>query len=386
MSDKLSAKQPKKRGWIKRVLSLLLVILVVGGIVAAVLFPDALNVDALRRWVKYLNVRVDDQGGIYSFDAHNSNCYGDFHGGLAVASVGGLNTYEDDGREAIISQGQLALPTLQVSDDLAMAYDVGGTLLLAVHHSSGEVLRLTAEKAILDADLSAGGDICYLSSASGYKSVLTVYNDRQERIYRWLSSSTYMPLCTISEDGAHLAAIGLDQENGSFVSTLNLFQTRYEQIEKTVTLGSELFYDLEYLGDETICAVGESSVQYWSASGEQLGAYSYGDQFLKDYDLGGDGFLTLSLNMYRAGNRYTLVTVDEAGQEIAALYLGQEILDLDASGKYIAVLTPDGLTVYNRLLEVYAETDEVGAATDVLIRPDGSVLLLGAGSGKLYIP
>ena len=373
-------------GLLKRIIAIVLIVFVICGIVAMILFPDALNVDAIRRWVRYLNVRSSGAEGIFSFDSHNSNRYANFDGGLAVASVGGLNTYEQDGREAIVSQGQLALPAIDAGGDLVMAYDVGGSSLLAVHRRNGEVLRITSEKAILDADISDGGDICYMSSAAGYKSVLTVYNDRQELTYRWLSSSTYMPLCTVAENGMQLAAVGLDQKDSSFESTLNLFRTRYDQIEKTVSLGNELIYDLEYLDEDLICAVGESSVQYLSSAGEPIGTYSYGDQFLKDYDMGGDGFLVLSLNMYRAGNRYTLVTVDASGQEIASVYLGQEILDLSACEKYIAVLTSDGLTVYNRLLEVYAETEDVGAATSVLAREDGSVLLLGAGMGNLYVP
>ena len=373
-------------GWIKKVLVILLIVIVVCGAVAVFLFPEALNVDAFRRWVRYLNVRSDGQEGIYTFDSHNSNCYAVFDNGLAVASVGGMNTYEQDGREAIVSQGQLALPAIQTGGDLAMAYDVGGPTLLAVHRSSGEVLRVTSEKAILDADISGGGDICFASSAAGYKSVLNVYNDKQELVYRWFSSSTYMPLCTVSDNGTQLAAVGLDQKNGSFESVLHLFRTRYDQIEKSVSLGNELIYDLDYLGDHAICAVGENAVQFLDLNGEPLGSYSYEGQFLKDYDMGGDGFLTLSLNMYRAGNRYTLVTVDSSGQEIASVYLGQDILDLSVCEKYIAVLTQEGLTVYNRSLEVYAQTNEIGAATSVLMREDGSVLLLGAGLGKLYIP
>lgn len=378
--------KPRRGRWIERILALLLVVIVVLGAVAAVLFPDALNVDAFRRWVKYLNVRTDENGGVYSFDSHNSNRYASFDGGLAIASVGGLSIYTADGREAIVSQGQLSLPVLQTGKDLAMTYDVGGPTLLAVHRRNGEVLRITSEKAILDADISAGDDLCYASSASGYKSVLTVYNDRQERIYRWLSSSTYMPLCAISDNGVQLAAIGLDQKNGAFESTLNLFRTHFDQIERTVSLGNELIYDLDYLGDDVICVIGETAVRYYDAAGDILGNYPYGDNFLKDFDLGGNGFLTLSMNMYRAGNRYSLVTVDPEGQELASLYIGQEILDLSACGKYLAVLTNDGLTIYNRMLEEYAHTEEVGAATSVVMCEDGTVLLLGGGTGKIYIP
>ena len=90
--------------------------------------------------------------------------------------------------------------------------------------------------------------------------------------------------------------------------------------------------------------------------------------------------------MYRAGNRNSLVTMDDQGREIATLYLGEEILDLSAAGSYIAVLTADRLTIYTDNLEVYAETVDISAATSVLMREDGSVLLLGGGKGWLYLP
>ena len=80
------------------------------------------------------------------------------------------------------------------------------------------------------------------------------------------------------------------------------------------------------------------------------------------------------------------MTVDEAGQELGTVYVGQEILSLSACGKYVAILTPEGLSVYDRGLELYAQTADVGSATSVLMRRDGSVLLLGGGEGHLYIP
>ncbi len=383
--EKIIEMKGKNPSLIKRLLLLFLVIAIVLVALAFVLFPDAMNLDGLRRWVKYQNLDPES-GSLFTFDTHTSNRYVNFDDGLAVASVGGLSTYQGNGHEAVVSQGQLSVPAIAASDDLVMAYDVGGTALLAVSNSGGELLRVTADKPILDADLSQNGSICYTSGAAGYKSVLTVYNDRQERIYRWLSSTTYMPLCAISPKGDRLAAIGLDQKNGAFSSTLNLFRTDAEVMEKSVDLGNSLIYDLLYFDDKTICAIGETGVQLLDPAGARIADYSYEGSYLKDFDAGGDGFLTLSLNMYRAGNRYTLVTMDEDGNEIARLYLGQEILDLSASGKYIAVLTPNGLTVYNRNLQVYAETMETGSATAILMRDDGSVLLLGNGAGELFIP
>lgn len=377
---------PKKHHFLKRILLFSVILLVVCALIAAFVLRDTLNMDGLRRWVKYLNVRQDGDYGVFTFDAHNSNCYASFQNGLAVASVGGLDTFDAKGEEVFLSQAQLELPDIQTGKNLVMVYDVGGNTLLAVHSRSGEVLRLDTDKPILDADLSQGDAICYSTSASGYKSILTVYNSKQELIYRWLSSTIYMPLCAVSESGGYLAAVGLGQSNGSFESTLYLFQTNSEELALSVSLGNELIYDVCFLDDSTICIVGEASVQFLGLDGSSLGSFSYGDQYLKDFDDGGNGFLTLSVNMYRAGNRYSLITVDQAGNEIASVYIGQEILDLSACGKYVAVLTSEGLTVYNRDLTVYHETQETGTATSVLMREDGSVLLLGGGNGQLYIP
>ena len=59
---------------------------------------------------------------------------------------------------------------------------------------------------------------------------------------------------------------------------------------------------------------------------------------------------------------------------------------MSACGRYLAVLTTEGLTIYTQDLTVYAETVETGNATAVVMRKDGSVLLLGGGQGRLYIP
>ncbi len=379
-------KQPKERPLLKRIIAMALVTLIVCGVVALIIFWDELHMDARLLRLKYWRAGGEGTHGTYSFDAHNSNCYANFEDGLAVASVGGLSTYTEDGRIAFVSQNQMSLPQIKAAGDMVMAFDVSGKSLMAVHRKNGEVLRIDAEKSILDADLSEDGDICYLSSEGGYKSVLTVYNEKQELIYRWLSTSTYFPVCAISEKGKNLAAIGLDQKDGSFSSTLNLFQTDSDQIVNTVHLGSDLIYDLFYADEDTLCAVGESGVTYLDGAGDVLCTYSYEGKYLKDYDDGGNGFLALSLNTYRAGNRYSLVVLDETMEEPISVYVGKEILDLSAAGKYIAVLTSRDLTIYDRNLAVCSQTQQINAATAVLMRPDGTALLLGGGTGQLYIP
>lgn len=379
------AQTQKKNSRSSRILTMVLLTVIVLGILALILFPEELNLDAVKRWVSYLNVKNDGDYGSYTFDSHNSSCYAAVEDQLFLGTVGGLYGYDDYGRETLAVQGQMELPVLETEGEYALAYDASGNTLL-LGNKKGGLLQLSEPFPVYDADLSPDGAVAFASSASGYKSVLTVYDETQTLIYRWLSSSTYMPVCALSEDGDWLAGIGLGQEEGVFESRLYLFRTTEEEPKCSVSLGNELIYDLNFISEDLLCAVGENSVQYVTTDGEIIGAYSYEGQYLKDHNSAGDGFLALTLNMFKAGNRYTVVTVNDKGEELASLYLGEEIVDLSANGKYLAVLTPETMTIYHSDLKQYAQTTEIAGVTSVAMRDDGTVVLIGNGSGKLFIP
>ena len=322
----------------------------------------------------------------FSFDAHSSNEYSGFNGGLAVASVSGLSVYASDGSESRVIQTAMTTPHILSCSESVMTYDVGGYSLMMVGKKGTELLNVTAPKPILDADLSPDGFVCYSTSESGYKSILYVYNARGSMIYRWLSSSQYLPICTVSQNGTYLAAVALGQANGIFESSLVVFRTDSEEIYSSVTLGNELYYDLEFLEDGTLCAVGESSTMWLRMDGTVLGKYSYGGAYLKDFDFGGSGFLTLSLNMYKAGNSCTVVTVSPSGEELGSSSYTEEILDSSAAGNYVAVLTANGLDLYKQDMTRAARLDATQSATAVVMRMDGTALLLSGGTGRKFIP
>ena len=387
MSDNVSKLNTKRPGSMaKRVAAFALLAVLVCALVALYVFRDSLNLDAVRRFVRYLDVKNQDASERITFDAHSANQYADLHGALAIASVSGLRVYSDKGDEQATVLASLAAPQIDCGGKYAMAYDAGGYGLVAAHASKGEVLNISTTEPIFDADIASDGSICYVSTESGYKTVAYVYNERQQMIYRWLSSSQFLPLCTVNSGAKTLACVSLGQSGGIYESSVVLLKTDSDQIEKTVSLGNELIYDLEFTDNDTLCAVGENSISYLTSSGERMGKYDYDDAYLKDFSFGGSGFLTLTLNMYKAGNRYRVVTVGTDGEEIGSLSTDAQILDVSAAGAYVAVLTAKNLTIYNAALELYAEQENTGSATNVVMRDDGSAILLGSGQGTLFVP
>jgi hypothetical protein len=61
-------------------------------------------------------------------------------------------------------------------------------------------------------------------------------------------------------------------------------------------------------------------------------------------------------------------------------------MDLTAAGRYLAVLYADSLVIYNQELQVYASLQGTDFATGVLVRKDGSALLLSADNATVFLP
>lgn len=386
MSDNVSRMPENRSGLVKKlVLFALLAVLVAGG-VAAYVFRDRLNLDALQRAVRYLNISDDSRTGRFVYDESSSNQYAGLSGGLAVASAAGLNLYDQDGVETASIQKSLSVPTLKTGGEIALAYDAGGYSLMAASQKKGSVLELTAANPILDADVASDGSICYLAPETGYRAVLNVYDQSQTLIYRWLSSSQYLMRCTVAPGAKYAAAAVLGQQDGMFQSSILLFRTDAEEPVGTIAVGNALIYDLHFVSGELLCALCEDEAVFFSVDGTRVGAYAFDGAYLKDYTNTGSGFLTLVMNLYKAGNRYTVLTVGTDGTLLGTLAMDEQILDISAAGRYLAILTSGTLAIYDQTLQSYDVSDNTTGAASVVMRDDGSALLLENGHGTLYVP
>ena len=80
------------------------------------------------------------------------------------------------------------------------------------------------------------------------------------------------------------------------------------------------------------------------------------------------------------------MTVNTDGTVIAAKDITEEVLDISASGNYVAVLYGDALIIYTKELEEYARLNNTGYARHVLMQSDGSALIIGGNTAWRYLP
>ena len=80
------------------------------------------------------------------------------------------------------------------------------------------------------------------------------------------------------------------------------------------------------------------------------------------------------------------MVVDASGQQSASLSLREETRSISAAGRYISVLSAERLDIYTSNLEPYASLEETAGIRRVIQREDGSVMLIGAESARLFVP
>ena len=182
-----------------------------------------------------------------------------------------------------------------------------------------------------------------------------------------------------------LAAVTLGQEDSVFVSNVVLYRLDQEEPAADYDISDGLVMAIGQQ-DSRLVTVSDTCLTYAGQDGEIRATYSYSGSYLREYDLNGDGFAALLLNRYRSGSVGRLVTVDTDGQEIASLDVNEEILSISSAGSYLAVLYMDSVVIYTEELEPYAALEGTDYARSVLMRQDGSALLLASDSARLFLP
>lgn len=384
MSEKRLDKSKEAKHPIRSFFSFILLLAAVLLVVLFAAYRDGTGFDVLRRYLHY--GRSEQAGGetVYHYDAASKNRFALLGESLVVLSDASLSLYNGAGEEVWSTPVTMTAPALVSGGGRAAAYDVGGTALYVLDQS-GPVLELTAdeEEPYISATLNKSGVLAVTAQKKGYKGSVKVYDQAPDPSFEFKSSQRFVLDGYVLGDC--LAAVTLGQENGVFVSSIVLYEMPGTEPAADYSVTGGL---AAAIGEQEgrLATVSDTALTFAGANGEISGTYAYSGSYLREYDLGGTGFAALLLNRYRSGSVGRLVTVGKDGEELGSLDVREEVQGMSASGRYLAVLYSDRLAIYNQDLQPYATLQGTGDARDVLMRPDGSALLLSAGSASLFLP
>jgi len=385
----------KKQPITTRLLLFLVGAALVLGVVGLVAFHDRLNVDSIKRWFTYRTLTLSDSGQAESFRYSGStdDVFVDLAGDLLVCDGNTISLYSGSGTQYIDQAVSMSAPAADYSGDMAVIYDAGGNELY-VFQQRALIYSMESDHTLLSAHLNANGQLTVVSQQSGYRGTVTVYDTNFQPQASLRLSSAYIMDADLSDDGRTLSVVTISQKQGSFTSTLAVYDLSASTGEtvnydiapiSTCSLGSNVILTLSQ-GSNCIWALGDRGLTVLDNQGRQLGSVDWSDQFLKTYSLSGDGFAVALLGKYRAGSQAELKVASDDGSLIASLPLNEQVLSIDASGRYFAVLTADRLDIYTKDMTLYNSLEGTQSARKVLLRADGSAILIDSNTARLYVP
>lgn len=372
----------KSRKW----LWLTLIVLVVLGAVAAAVLWDANSFDGLRRSIIYARAEKDETGcaKLYYYENDATSRFAAIDGSLVTVAANQVRVLDE--RSQVLYQNSVRFlhPDLVSGGGVAVAYDIGGTVLYALD-SKGLRWQQETEGELLAVTVNPHGYVTAVYNKSGAKAAVTVWDSNGAAVFTFQSAQRFVMTAALGQDDRTLAAVTMGQEDGKFQSFLVLYHTDSDKMVATTPVDGGVAYALETLQRE-FCAVTEQGLYLLDSGGELKASYSYGGQFLRRCVVGDGGWAALLLSRYKSGGYASLITVDGDGNELGGCDIDGEVLDISTAGRYVAVLFSDRLTIYDKYLTEVATLPDVSEVRAVLMRADGSAVLAGASGASLYLP
>lgn len=382
------AQRKRPHGKARRVLIPLLVLVAVLGAVAYVTLRDVDSMDSLRRMLSYNKISPGEDGRaeLFRFDSDRTASYAMLGDDLLIVSTTRILLLDKTGEELYSRTVNFANPAIATGSRTAAAYDVGGTELYLLGHR-GLVRDMSGESGngILSATLNASNYLAMTTLKTGGRAAVTAYDASGEPVFTFNSSERYVSDACVLSDNRHLAAVTLGEADGVFASSVTFYAFDNEEPGSSATLGGSMVLSLGET-NKALAAVEDDRITFFGADGSLSGSYRYAYPYLRGQSLGGNGFATLLLSRYRSGSAMRVATVNQSGETLGTLDVRREILDVSAAGRYVAVLYSDSLTIYTSDMTEYATLTDTDYARHVMMRADGSAVLIGASRGWLFVP
>ncbi len=379
---------PRRPGMLRRLLPLLLAAAVVLGLAAFAAGRGLNSMDGVRRLFTYNKVRQDEDGKaeLFRYDSDRSATYAALGDGLLIVSTTRIQFLGSTGEELWSKTVNFTNPAVTVGKKTAAVYDVGGTELYIVG-ARGLVRTMddAGGNGILSATLNAADYLALTTLKSGYRAAVSAYDASGAPVFTFNSSERYVSDACVLADNRHLAAVTMGEAEGMFASTLSFYAFDSDKAISTSTLNGSMVYALRPFGGK-VAALEDGRFTVFNADGSLAGSYRYEYPYLRGETVGGADFGVLLLSRYRSGSVLRLVTVDTDGEKLGSLDARREVVGISAAGRYVAVLYSDSLTIYTADFTGVAPLASTEFARQVVMRSDGTALLLGASRAWLYIP
>jgi hypothetical protein len=336
---KLEPKLPKNKVKILIGILVVLVVAVAGVSLWEYIAPDALLNSVASSKVKGNGFPVKIEGKVVE---ESDTCV--LNNNLAYISETQFQLINSNGGLVVDKRIKFASPAITSCGTSAIIYDRDGKNY-EIENSIGTQYRGEADDDIFSAVMLENGCYALLTKKSGYTAKLTVFDSDHKQKYAYYFSECYTTDVSLNEDATKAVVCGLNTAEGDIVSKIYVLDfTKEEPVAKMDFKGNTI-YDVEFLENGNIAAVGDLSTMIITSDYQQKYEFTYNGYNLTSRAIDKDG-IYLSLSPFTDGKSCEIWHISQAGLTTITK-TGLSVISMDNNGNTVAILSDNKITTFN---------------------------------------
>ena len=306
-----------------------------------------------------------------SYSAEPIQRFGFYRNELAYVTGRGVDLYAPTGSVGLSATLSYENPSIVVTDQYMMIYDLGGTSF-SVYNSFSELSRGATDHTIIAGDMSKNGSFVLVTEGREYRAMVYLYNSDFElrSVYK---RSSYVSDAAISSDGGRLAMTSFGADGGEFYTDVYIYEPGVDEPISVKRIAGEYPLSLEDMG-EGFCLLTTDNIYYLSSDGVEQGKYRHGGSIGTASIC--DEYVAITFPENTLGSENRIIILDGSLTVCYNAVIEEKIVDLTLSADgHCAVLT-SGHGVMIDIASRTTSSQEISTSAKKLIATGGTTALL----------
>lgn len=316
----------------------------------------------------------------FTFIGDSRNQYLSYRDRLVVAGIDGVSIFDQRRSSQATIPLSYAKPVAKSGSKYLLCYDAGGTELTLIRDTEVEE-TLTTEGTLLTAAVNNSGMFATVTTETGYKGMVTVYNNSRKGFYMLHSKESVLDL-EISPLSDSMSMITLDTKDGKLVSKLTAYDLGQEEPIGSFAKEGSLFLDVYYKDTGLVSVMSEGALYFFGGKAQEKGSYDFEGRYVLHYDMTPQRYSVVALSENQTGTENTIRAIDNNGQVQGEYVIQEEVLDLCANETGICVLTGTQLLVLNNKCELQKTVPLNHAEAEKIVLHKNGVFVIGSTWAK----
>lgn len=324
-------------------------------------------------------VTADYQSVSYTYDEGERSIVS-YRGGVAVVGQNGVEVYSPDGVILLARESQMKAPRAVASRKFLVTYDFGQTGF-TVTNTYARVYQGETEFPIYMAEVADTGHFAFVTPSIDDLSRVYLYNENCKLI-NCFEKNYAVTGVAISENGSHIAMLGLAGEEGKVYSIMEVYRIGDTTPGTVATFDGEMPLALDFTNNRNLSVLTDGALRVLTLSGDEREKVAL-DGTVIAFDSNEHGCVAVTeLNDFTAEHR--IVALDKKGKLLTDKALSGEVSAVSMAERRVFLLSSDEiLAISGKNGEIV--TQHCGKGAIGLFAVDGKrVRVSFAGEAKLF--